>query len=219
MAKQEEEKKETDRSYKGLAKDLALDKAAPYFPAIGASAGHLFEGVRRAAQIGTVPGAEKMAKAAFAGAKKLGGGLFRKAPLINGLIEGYQAIQAMDPSKAEERLRLGEDLLGQSKLYQTANVVVNTADAMSQYGAVKQQREKGMIEAYHKNSGAQEWADKHNESIKKANEQMFVQADRQLGINSNEARNIQVVQRDPDFDLEARTNALARDYVARHLSK
>lgn len=213
------EKEEIDRSGKGLAMDYASQKGLPYFPAIGASGMHLLEGVRRAAQIGSVPGAKAASKAAFAGAKTLGGGLVRKAPLIGGGIEAFKALREMDPSKSEERLRLGEDLIGQSKLYQAGNVVVNTAEAMSQYGAVKQQREKGMIEAYHKNSGAQEWADKHNESVKKANEQMFVQADRQLGLNSNETKNMQVGRQDPDFDLEERTNALARNYVSRHLRK
>lgn len=134
-----------------LAEDTAKDAAMARSPQATFKVISAFEKLRRLAQKGTVPGAEKALALARATAP-VGSKLLGKiaSPPVGAAIEIGRGVNiAMTPpteGSFDAKADAGDKLRTQPTWYQVGNSLVNTAEAFSQYGASAERSSKKPFE-------------------------------------------------------------------------
>ena len=134
-----------------LAEDLVTEQAMARAPQATFKVATAFEKLRRLAQIGTVPGAEKaLARARAIG--PVGSKLLGKiaGPTAGAAIEIGRGVNiAMTPpteGSFNAKADAGDKLKTQPTWYQVGNSLVNTSEAFSQYGASAERDAKKAFE-------------------------------------------------------------------------
>lgn len=136
-----------------LASDAVRDGVVKNAPSVAWKATSYLERLRRLAQIGTVPGAARMAQAAkgaaSTGARKIS--LLGRAPAVGAALEIGKGVHTImtPPTRTsfDEEADAGEELRGTPAWHQAANFVLSPADALSKYGAASQREGKKAFEA------------------------------------------------------------------------
>ncbi len=116
--------------------------------------------------------------------------------------------------RRKEALSRGEELVEKPWWYQAVNLKLNTADAMNEYGKVKEKRESEWFKENILNGPegdvAREWEARGNREVEEGKEEDRVLA-YDLGVKNreNDLKDLQEAL-DPDYDLEGRTLGLVR---------
>lgn len=132
----------TGGGYLGLVGEWVRDEAVQKAPSFVVG----IEKARRMAQVGTVPGASKAL--ASIGASRLAGFMgSASTPMAGAVLEiGKGVSKVMSPPDPDEERKRADDLVKKSLLYQAGNLLVNTSEAMSQYGTLGQREQRRSVD-------------------------------------------------------------------------
>lgn len=169
-----------DSDIVALGKDVLRDQAITKGPAVGFAALTGVEKLRRLAQVGTVPGARQALATATASGKSGGKFLSRAStPSASAALElGRGVIKVASPPDLLEEAARGDELMAKPAWYQVGNALVNTSDAMSQYGSVGRRDAKRSFDAEQA-----PYVAIRDEMNRKALEGQAAEAATRLGIN------------------------------------
>ena len=193
----------------GVAMDQLGDKMVQWVPQGLIKASGMMEQARRFLQQGSVPGASKKLAAAkvatTAGVKTAG--KIGNAPIQAGIELAKGGYLIGKEGAREGHAEAGRKLAKEPAVYQAANLLVSPADALSKYGAAREEKGKESFEAEHMQP--------LNDAIAKEQERVRGEL---FARQENERRQREIDEMktalDPDWNLEARTMGLVRS-VAR----
>lgn len=129
-----------------LVKDSITQKFVPHAPAAASAGVGGLSYIKDLARIGSVPGARAAAATTLAGTKAVTGALAKRAPIINGAIELGKGLAQLHPEVRKHAEANGRELMQRSPTYQVANAIVNPAEAMSGYGAVRESNARAYMD-------------------------------------------------------------------------
>jgi hypothetical protein len=161
--------KEGFRLAADVGKDYIVDKMVGLSPQAAILASGKMEQGRRFLQQGTVPGASKALAQARAQNPTAGKALarLRNAPSTQAAIELGKATYLIGKEGARAgHAEAGRELIKKPLAYQVANILVSPADAMSKYGASREELGKKSFEEDYINSLNRKIAEKEEEDMR-----------------------------------------------------
>lgn len=211
--------KETEKRVTGLVGDFLGDEFVQKLPEMAMKA----EKLRRVAQMGTVPGAG----VALANVGKIAPFMrMGSTPMAGAVLEiGKGVKKVMDHPDIGEEAAAGRELLKEPMWYQAGNLVINTSEATSQYGAVAQEEGKKRFEDEHRlpeglSARVEELnkeAGNRQSGFKKMWEMMSEAHQEELLKRQDENRKAEIEKMkralDPEYNLEGRTMDMVSEIV------